>query len=90
MKFLFLQMTIVSLVCIFIAALSNLTELGIAGWIAAGITAYGLYKIYRHLHLSIKSLGKKDNQTTPSQESPNFSRQIQEFMFGDATGAKDD
>jgi len=90
MKFLFIQMTIVILVCIFIAALSNLTELGFAGWIIAGSTGYSLYRIYRHMHLGVKSSGQKDRPTSPGRDLTNFSRQIQEFMFGDATGAKDD
>jgi len=90
MKFLFMQIAIVVLVCILIAALSNLTELGLSGWIIAGATGYGLFRIYRHTHLSLKSSEQKDPRTKPGPESPNFSRQIQEFMFGDATGVKDD
>ena len=90
MKFLFIQMIVVILVCIFIAVLSNLTELGIAGWVIAGSTGYCLYRIYRHMHLGTKSSGQKDRRSPHDPEPPNFSRQIQEFMFGDATGAKDD
>jgi len=90
MKFLFLQMTIVILVCIFIAALSNLNEFGISGWIIAGSAGYCLYRIYRHLYYSLKQSDSKVKWEEFNSETPSFSRQVRDFMFGDATGARDD
>jgi len=89
MRFLLIQMIIVILICIFFAALSNLTELGIVGWIIAGSTGHGLYRIYRHLHKNLKSDSAKKKCSLCSPEKPNLSQRLQSFMFDDATGLRD-
>jgi len=83
-------MIIVILICIFIAALSNLTELGAVGWIIAGSTGHALYKIYKHMHYSYKAKTVKHRCPTCNFNASDFSKQIQEFMFDDATGINDD
>ena len=96
MRFLFIQVIIVILVCIFIAALSNLTEMGIIGWIIAGSTGHALYRIYKHMHYSYKTSGtgsgSDTNKKCPTCNSriSGFSEQIQSFMFDDATQLHDD
>ena len=90
MKFLFIQMIIVILVCIFIAALSNLVELGVIGWIVAASTGHALYKIYKHMHYSIKPTKAKEKCSSCSSETSDFTRQIQSFLFDDATGLEDE
>ena len=108
MRFLVIQMIIVVLVCIFFAALANLTELGIAGWILAGSTGHALCRIYRHMHHNMKpsreretelpngisdSIDSKivgDARVTGEVHISDFSRQIQSFMFDDATGIRDE
>jgi len=93
MKFLVIQMVIVVLVCIFIAALSNLTELGIAGWIIAGSTGHALYRVYKHMHYSMKFDERKRrysaNDYNTQDHTQDFSSQIQYFMFDDATELQD-
>ena len=90
MKFLIIQMIIVILVCIFIAALSNLAQLGIAGWILAGSTGYALYKVYRHMHYSMKLSERKRKCTPCDFTESDISHQIQYFMFDDATELGDE
>jgi len=89
MKFLVIQIVIVVLVCIFVASLSNLTELGVVGWIIAGSTGHALYKIYKHMHYSYKTSTKRKCSYCNS-DMPDFSDQLQSFMFDDATGVRDD
>ena len=90
MKFLVIQMVIVILVCIFIAALSNLTELGIAGWILAGSTGWALYRVYKHMHYSMKLSERKRKEIPCDFIESDLSHQIQYFMFDDATGLGDE
>ena len=90
MRFLVIQMIIVILVCIFIAALSNLAELGIAGWILAASTGCALYKVYKHMHYSMKLAERKRKQAPCSFTESDISYQIQYFMFDDATGLGDE
>jgi len=90
MKFLFIQIIIVTLVCIFFAALSNLTELGIVGWIIAASTGHGLYRIYRHLHSSMKAEDSKRKCEQCSSKETNLSKQLRYIMFDDATRVNDD
>jgi len=90
MRFLVIQMVIIILVCIFIAALANLAELGFAGWILAGSTGHALFKIYKSMHNSLQS-GKNRGKTTSYDIEPSdFSKQVQEFMFDDATELQDE
>jgi len=90
MKFLIIQMIIVILVCIFFAALSNLTELGIVGWIIAGSTGHALYRVYKHMHYSMKFDERKRKYTSGNDRTKSLSSQIQYFMFDDATELQDD
>ena len=90
MKFLLIQMIIVILVCIFIAALSNLTELGISGWIIAGSTGHALYRVYKHMHYSMKFDERKRRYTAGNFRTSDLSTQIQYFMFDDATELQDE
>jgi len=93
MRFLVIQIVVVILVCIFISALSNLTELGVVGWIIAGSTGHALYKVYKHMHYSYRaSSGTKRKCAYCNSEisESDFSRQMQSFMFDDATGARDE
>jgi len=89
MKFLAIQIIIVVLICIFFATLANLTELGILGWILAASTGHGLYRIYKHLHYSIKSSNTK-RQCISCNSGSDLSDQIQSFLFDDATGISDE
>jgi len=77
MRFLFTQIVIVILVCIFFAALSNLTELGLTGWIMAGASGYSLYKIYIGIHNGFKPGGRK--------AASGLSAVLESFMFDDVT-----
>jgi len=90
MKFLMIQIIIVVLVCIFFAALSNLSELGVAGWIIAASTGHALYRVYRHMHYNMKLSERKRQYTSNDFTTSDFSEQIQSFMFDDATGINDD
>jgi len=90
MRFLFTQIIIVILVCIFIAALSNLTELGFVGWIIAASTGHGLYKIYKHMHYSYRTSKRKTRCTSCNHDISDFSAELQSFLFDDATGITDD
>ena len=88
MRFLFTQMIIIILVCIFIAALSNLTELGVVGWIIASSTGHALYKIFKLMHNSFSSTKSEEHRSSSNPASSNLSRQLQSFMFDDATGTR--
>ena len=92
MRFLVIQIVVVILVCIFISALSNLTELGVVGWIIAGSTGHALYKVYKHMHYSYRSSSRKRTCSYCSSDIPDsdLSSQVQTFMFDDVTGARDD
>jgi len=90
MKFLFTQVIIVILICIFIATLSNLTELGVIGWIVAWSSGHALYKIYKHMHYSFRSYGAKKKCEFCDHTASDFSKQVQTFLFDDATGTRDD
>ena len=90
MRFLVIQIVVVILVCIFIAALSNLTELGVVGWIIAGSTGHALYKVYKHMHYSYRTTGKKRKCSQCESEMTDFSNGVQSFMFDDATGIRDE
>jgi len=90
MKFLFIQMIIVILVCIFIAALSNLTDLGIIGWIIAGSTGHALYRVYKHMNYSMKFDERKRRYTAGNINTSDLSTQIQYFMFDEATDLQDE
>ena len=79
MKFLLKQIMIVSLVCIFFAALSNLSELGTTGWILTSTSAYSLYRIYRGMH---ENFNKKNKRSTSG-----LSDRLESFMFSDVTDA---
>ena len=91
MRFLLAQMIIVILVCVFIAALSNLTELGAVGWIIAGSTGHCLFKIYRLMYNSFKAADVNARSQPPCNNgSHSLSRRLESFMFDDATGVRDD
>ena len=90
MKFLAIQIIIVVLICIFFAALSNLAELGFLGWILAASTGHGLYRIYKHLHRSMKASNTKNKCVSCNTETNDLSYQIQSFMFDDATNVGDE
>jgi len=90
MRFLVIQIVVVILVCIFIASLSNLTELGFVGWIIAGSTGHALYKVYKHMHYSYRTTSSKRKCSRCNSELTDFSNQLQSFMFDDATGVRDD
>ena len=90
MRFLIIQIVVVTMVCIFIAALSNLTELGVVGWIIAGSTGHGLYRVYKHMHYSLKTAEAKRKRAAYSSEASDYSEQLQSFMFDDATGLRDE
>jgi len=90
MRFLAIQMIIVVLICIFFAALANITDLGVLGWILAASTGHGLYRIYKHLHNSMKVSDSKNKCVSCSSKSSDFSYQMQSFMFDDATGMGDE
>ena len=90
MKFLLTQIIIVILVCIFIAALSDLTELGAVGWIIIGASGHALYRIYKNLHRSAKSSERKSRCPACNTNLMDASEQINSFMFDDATGYGDD
>ena len=77
MRFLFTQIVIVILVCVFFSALSNLTELGIVGWLAVISSGYALYRIYRNIQNSFKSERRR--------RDPGLSGTLEAFMFDDAT-----
>ena len=90
MRFLFIQIIIVTLICIFLAALSNLTELGVVGWIIAASSGHGLYRIYRHLHYGMKTNDSKRKCKMCSSRESNFSHHLQTIMFDDATQLGDE
>ena len=90
MRFLFIQVIIVILVCIFFSALSNLTELGVLGWIVAGSSGHALYKIYKHMHYSFKSKTVKKKCEFCNHNASDFSNQVQSFLFDDVTKAGDE
>ena len=90
MKFLLTQVVIVALICIFFAALSNLTEMGIVGWIIAGSTGHSLYRIYRHLNKNICSKDTRGKCSSCNSDEPDFSERLKSFMFDDATQLSDD
>ncbi|MCL2426055.1 MAG: hypothetical protein FWD05_06930 [Oscillospiraceae bacterium] len=90
MRFLVIQIIIVILICIFFAALSNLTELGILGWVLAASTGHGLYRIYKHLHRSMKASNSKRKCISCNAKASDLSYQIQSFMFDDATVIDDE
>ena len=90
MKFLIAQVTIITLVCIFVAALSNLTELGISGWIITASTGYCLYKIYKQIEYNMKLIERKERSKYNNLEEKDLSTQIQYFMFDDATTLRDE
>ena len=90
MRFLVIQIIIVILVFIFVAALANLTELGFVGWIIAGSTGHGLYRIYKHMHYSMKSASAKRSCPSCNSGAADLSEQIQTFMFDDATELRDE
>ena len=90
MKFLLKQVIVVALVCIFFTALSNLTELGVVGWILAASTGHGLYKIYVHIHNSFGSNAKKRRCKTCDTTESDFSKQIERFIYDDASGISRD
>jgi len=90
MKFLLTQIIVVILVCVFIATLSNLADWGFVGWIIAGSTGHALYKIYKHMHYSLRPKKSKHKCPTCNSAVSDFSSQLQSFMFDDVTGAHDD
>ena len=90
MRFLFTQMLIVILVCIFIAALSNLTELGATGWLIIGAAGHALFRIYKNLHKNAKSSDTMDRCPACNSKIQDISDQMQSFMFDDATKLNDD
>jgi len=90
MKFLVIQVTIVTLVCIFIAALSNLTELGLSGWIITASTGYCIYKIYKQIQYNLKLMERKERNRYSTLEEQDLSSQVQYFIFDDATKLRDE
>jgi len=90
MKFLVIQVTIVTLVCIFIAALSNLTELGLSGWIITASTAYCIYKIYKQIQYNLKLMERKEKNKYSYLEESDISSKLQYIIFDDATKLQDD
>ena len=90
MKFLVIQVTIVTLVCIFVAALSNLTELGLSGWIITASTAYCIYKIYKQIQYNLKLMERKAKNKYSYLEESDISSKIQYLIFEDATKLQDD
>ncbi|MCL2819574.1 MAG: hypothetical protein FWD38_01890 [Oscillospiraceae bacterium] len=90
MRFLTIQILIVALVCVFIAAISNLTELGTAGWLIAATTAYALYRIYRQLSYDKKFSERKEKSRYSDLDESEFSSQVRYFLFDDSTNLQDD
>jgi len=90
MKFLVIQVTIVTLVCIFVAALSNLTELGLSGWIITASTAYCIYKIYKQIQYNLKLMERKAKSKYSYLEESDISSKLQYLIFEDATKLHDD
>jgi len=70
-------MIIVILVSVFFTTLSNLNELGTAGWLLTGASGYALYRIYRGIHENFR-LTKRRNVSK-------LSGTLESFMFYDAT-----
>ena len=90
MRFLLIQIIIIVLLCVFIAALSNLTELGMFGWIIVGFTGHALYKTYKHLYYNPKTDNAKRKCPSCGSGISDLSHQIQSFMFDDVTGLRDE
>ena len=90
MKFLIKQIIIVTLVCLFFVALSNLTELGIVGWILAASTGHGLYKIFTHVHngYNPNAIKKKCESCNPA--ATGLSGHLESLMYDDASGVPRD
>jgi len=96
MKFLITQIIIVILVCYFFAAVSNLTELGLSGWIVMGITGYALLRVFRQIHYDIKSADRRKRRTIETEHDSSYSEDtvssnkttdlLMLFMYDDATG----
>ena len=86
MRFLFLQTIIVILLCIFIATLSSLTELGLPGWLLTGASGYALYKIYRRIRSGFKTNGPKEKHVSNDDDHSDLSRWLESLMFDDMTG----
>ena len=90
MKFLAIQVTIITLVCIFVAALSNLTELGLSGWIITASTGYCIYKIYKQIQYNLKLLERKEKTRYTYLDDSDFSSTLSYFMYDDATSLSDE
>ncbi|MDR2568976.1 MAG: hypothetical protein LBD23_01595 [Oscillospiraceae bacterium] len=90
MRFLIAQIIIVILVCIFVAALSNLTELGLVGWILAGSTGHALFKIFKLMNNGLKSKDANKSRASRNHIINDLSERLQSFMFDDATEVRDD
>jgi len=96
MKFLITQIIVVILVCYFFAAVSNLTELGLSGWIVMGITGYALWRLFRQIHYDIKSADRRKKRLTETEHKNSFGKDADNsnkatdllmlFMYDDATG----
>ena len=78
MRFLFTQILIVILVCIFFTALSDLSELGITGWLITGASGYVLYRIYKQINYNFKSYKRRN--------ASGLSSTLESYMFADVTG----
>ena len=90
MRFLLTQIIIIILIFIFIAALSNLTELGVVGWIIAGSTGHALFRIYKLLHNSFRTPVVKGRYSSNDPGTSDYSAQLYSFMFDDVTRPRDD
>ena len=90
MRFLLTQIIIIILIFVFFAALSNLTELGVVGWIVAGSTGHALFRIYRLLHNSFRTTNVKRHHMTSDHSTSDYSEQLYSFMFDDVTRTRDD
>ena len=95
MKFLITQIIIVILVCYFFAAVSNLAELGLSGWIVMGISGYALLRVFRQIHYDIKSADRRKRRLTETEDKSSHEEDagsskkatdlLMLFMYNDAT-----
>jgi len=73
-----------------VAALSNLTELGLSGWIITTSTGYCIYKIYKQIQYNLKLMERKAKSRYNYLDESDLSSKVQYFIFDDATKLRDD
>ena len=76
MKFLITQIIVVALVCVFVVALSNLTELGGAGWLITASTGYALYRVFKQIDYNLKLAERKEKSKYNNFEDSDFSAKM--------------